>query len=298
MRRRTFLAVGVGIFLLAGLQGSASPTDPAGYFGKFVWSKPEDARFGGFSAINVAADGLAFVALSDRGGFLTGRFTRNDKGRISGISASPVALLKGQTEAPLVPSRADSEGLAVAADGTTYVSFEGVARVLRYKRLGGFAENLPDHPDFAQLQKNSALETLAIDGQGTLYTIPERSGGERAPFPVYRFRKGKWDKTLSIPRSGGFLVVDADVGPDGRFYVLERRFLGLAGFGSRLRRFDMGKTLTGEKVLMEAPGGLYDNLEGLSVWRDSAGQLRATMISDDNFNPLLVTAVVEYRLPD
>lgn len=298
MRRRAFLAVSLGVVLLGGLQGSAAPTPQPGFLGKRVWSMPDDPLFGGFSAIHVSADGKTFTALSDRGGYLTGIFTRDEKGRIKGISASRVALLKGLGEEPLAHGRNDSEGMAVAADGTTYISFEGAARVLRYRRLDGSAENLPEHPDFARMQRNSALETLAIDRQGVLYTIPERSGGERKPFPVYRFRKGVWDKELSISRSGGFLVVDADVGPDGRLYVLERRFLGLAGFGSRLRRFEIGKTLHAEEVLIETASGLYDNLEGLSVWRDGDGHLTATMISDDNFSPLLVTSIVEYRLPD
>ena len=34
-----------------------------------------------------------------------------------------------------------------------------------------------------------------------------------------------------------------------------------------------------------------------SVWRDSAGDLRATMIADDNFSIFLSTEIVEYRLP-
>jgi hypothetical protein len=89
------------------------------------------------------------------------------------------------------------------------------------------------------------------------------------------------------------------VGPDGRFYVLERDFRGLAGFASRLRRFDFGdNALTNEVTLIETPTGLHDNLEGLSIWRDENGRLTATMIADNNFSFLLPNQIVEYRLPD
>ena len=42
----------------------------------------------------------------------------------------------------------------------------------------------------------------------------------------------------------------------------------------------------------------HDNLEGLSVWRDAEGDIRLTMISDDNFQPIQRTEFVEYRVPE
>jgi hypothetical protein len=91
--------------------------------------------------------------------------------------------------------------------------------------------------------------------------------------------------------------VDADFGPDGRFYLLERD-LTLLGFRSRLRRWDITAEGPGNEVtLFQTAAGTHDNLEGLSIWRDSTGGLRATMISDDNFLPLQRTELVEYALP-
>ena len=258
-----------------------------------------DPLLGGISAIEVAADGLSFAALSDRGAFTTGQFTRDAKGQITAVVAAPVALLLGKGSTALQESRADSEGLAMAADGTAFVSFEGAARVLRYARLDGPAENLPSPPEFDALQDNSALEALAIDAAGTLYTLPERSGSLSNPFPVFRYRAGQWDSRLSIPRLAGFLAVGADFGPDGRFYLLERQFLGLSGFASRLRRFTLGPDgFDAGQTLLETPVGLHDNLEGVAIWRDAAGRLVATLVADDNFNPLLRNEIVEYHLPD
>ena len=298
MRKRAFLAVTAGLVLIAGLEGSASPTPPPGFLDAFHW-KVDAPRFGGFSGIEVSENGRDIIVLSDRGAYTTGQITRDESGRIVTISVEPVQPLQGADGKPLKPGLSDSEGIALAADGSVYVSFEGRARVLHYPTLGGPAQNLPSARDFKAMQQNSALEALAIDAAGTLYTLPERSGVEDKPFPVYRFKGGKWDKRLKIPRAGGYLAVGADFGPDGKFYLLERDFRGLAGFSSRLRRFSLGpKGFDEGETLLETPVGLYDNLEGVSIWRNAAGHLTATMVSDDNFKFFLRSQIVEYQLPD
>lgn len=295
MRRRTVCAIILACGLA--LEGSASPTLPNGYLGSFIW-RSEDPRMGGMSAIELDRNGSGFTALSDRGGWTTGRLIRDDAGRITGIEAAPVRLLRGKGSAPLAAERSDSEGLAIAPDGTAYVSLEGVARVLRYARLDGPAENLPIPPEFRRLQRNSALEALAISPDGALYTLPERSGRENRPFPVFRFRNGTWSQPFTIPRLGSFLPVGADFGPDGRLYLLERQFRGLMGFAARVRRFEIaGDSISAGEVLLETRPGQHDNLEGMAVWRDGGGDIRLTLIADDNFRFFQTTEIVEYRIP-
>ncbi|MDP2740811.1 MAG: esterase-like activity of phytase family protein [Pseudorhodobacter sp.] len=296
MRRRSFLGVVAGLVLT--LQGSASVNPPSGYVASFTWTS-DAARFGGFSALELAADGVSFTALSDRGGWIAGTLHRDAMGRIVGVAGGRVHPLKRQDGKPLTTGRKDSEGLAIGRDGVAYVSFEGPARVLRYAEIGGVAENLPSHPDFGRMQENAALEALAIDANGWLYTMPERSGAPDRPFPIYRFRDGVWDQPFALPREGSFLPVAADFGPDGRLYVLERQFRGLMGFASRVRRFRLGMDrLLAEETVLETAVGLHDNLEGLAVWRDTDGALRLTMIADDNFSFFQRTEIVEYRVAD
>lgn len=294
MRRRSGLALIAGGLAALALRGGATAAPPAGFLGSHV-CRIDDARFGGVSAIHVFPGGGRFVAVTDRGAWTEGRIDRHRDGRITGVSAAPMRLLRGTGEGPLAEGRTDAEGIAVAPDGTVFVSFEGPARVLRYAQIGGPAVNLPPHPDFVRFQRNSALEALAIGPDGALYTLPERSGRIDRPFPVYRFRGGAWDQPFDLPRRGTFLAVAADIGPDGRFYLLERDFAGLRGFASRVRRFDLRGGA--EAVLIETPFGRHDNLEGLSVWHDAQGRLVATMISDDNQNLFQRTEVVEYLLP-
>ncbi|MFN4131000.1 MAG: esterase-like activity of phytase family protein, partial [Paracoccaceae bacterium] len=304
MPRRSRLAVvAAALFVAVGLQGSASPNPQPGFLGAFRWTMP-DVRFGGFSAFDLSADGTRFIALNDRGAFVQGRFRRAADDTIAAVESGPMKRLKSTTNEPLAAGRNDSEGIAVAADGTTYVSFEGVARVLRYRDISGRAENLPTPREFASYPINASLESLAIDAQDVLYTIPEELPGSQRirlltgqpdnvdgpDFPVWRFANGKWTQPFDLPREGIFLPVAADFGPDGRLYVLERSFRGVAGFASRVRSFKVAaKALTDRRLHLQTPTGQHGNLEGLSVWRDGSGAIRLTMISDDNFLSLLRT---------
>ena len=285
------------LFVLVGFRGSAGPLPGTGFLQDFSFHG-HGRLFGGFSAIHLSADGTQFISVSDHGAFVTGRFDRDAAGRILSISTGAVTPLLGHEGKKLRPGRTDSEGLALASDGTAYISFEGPARVLVYPKLGGMANNLPSPAAFAKMQDNRALEALAIGPDGTLYTMPEDAGGVGHDFPVYRFANGTWDQPFTIHRLGNFLISDATFGPDGRFYVLEREFLGLGGFATRVLRFDLGPDgLTNETLLIQTEPGTFDNLEGLSVWRDAKG-LRATMVSDNNFIAFFRSQIVEYRLPD
>ncbi|MEM7241682.1 MAG: esterase-like activity of phytase family protein [Pseudomonadota bacterium] len=251
--------------------------------------------FGGFSGLELSSDGSAFTALSDRGHYIEGQITRRD-GQLTKVTHSdPKPILKIDGD-PVTAANFDAEGLAQSTDGTFYMSFEGFHRVRRYARLDKPAQNIPNHPDFGGLQTNSSLELLAIDAAGRLYTAPERSGKLERPFPLYRFEGGAWKRFGDIPRLGEYLLVGADIGPDGQFYLLERGFRGIS-FSSRIRRFPIERNGLGAgEVLLVTDYGRHDNLEGLSIWQDEAGTTIATMIADDNFRFFQSTELVEYKL--
>src|SRR5690606_23872432 len=179
--------------------------------------------FGGFSGFEILDGGTRFVAISDSGRWATGRRERRGGRRVAAIleRSGPLLAIDGTA----VSGRdADAEGLAVDSDGRIYVSFEHFHRIRRYDRIDGPAAAVPDHPAFRRLQQNSGFEALAIDAQGVLYAIPERSGALDRPYPVFRLRDGIWDTELSLDRAPPFLVTGADWGPDGRLYLLERDF--------------------------------------------------------------------------
>jgi hypothetical protein len=263
---------------------------------EITWREGWD-QFGGFSALAVDPDGTSFLAVTDQARWVRGRFERTADGRLAGARTVTRGRLHAVDGTSLSGTDADSEGLALDARGRAYVSFEGNHRVRSFDPIDGPAASIRGHPDFAGLQVNSGLEALAMDAGGTLYAVPERSGALDRPFPVYRWDGERWDKSLRLRRDGSFLPVDADFGPDGRLYLLERDFKWLGGFATRVRRFTLGPDgVEDEVTLLRTPFGALDNMEGMSVWQDAAGVTRVTLVSDDNFFPLQRTMFAEYRL--
>lgn len=297
MRFRSALAIAALALIAPGLLAQLEL--PARLVSDYTWSMSDEA-FGGWSGLELSPDGSTFVAISDKGSILTGRILRHDERRISGVEPGRIRAMGHTDGGPFPRYYGDSEGLALAEDGRLFVSFEAKHRVVSYDNaLATQAVTLPRHEDFAKLKNNSSLEALAIGPDGALYTLPERSGGLSRPFPVYRYKDGAWTRFTEVSRSDDFLVVGADIGPDGRFYLLERRLTSLFGFSSRVRRFDITETgFANEKLLFVSGAGEHDNLEGIAVWRDGEGAIRLTMISDDNFKFYQKTEFVEYVIAD
>lgn len=298
MRRGLGVGVAAALCLPLLLVGSIAPSPPKGYAGSFDL-KPDAGGSGGFSALWIDPQGQRLIALSDRSYAVSGQIRRDAQGRIADVALSAPIALRGRYNQPLPPGHLDSEGLAVGPTGAIYVSTEGPARVLRYESLGGAGRQIGTPGDFGKLRPNGALEGLAIGPDGALYTLPETTTRDRDPFALYRFDGTGWAVFARIPRPDRFLPVSAEVGPDGRLYLLFRSFGGLSGFANRLQRFDLTREgLGAAQTLIETPFGLHGNLEGLSVWRDPKGHLTATMIADDNENTFQSSEIVEYRLPD
>ncbi len=291
MKRVFLIAV-----LLAASALAAVPAPALRLVSDVEWSG-EDSVHGGFSALSVSGDGTGFLALSDKGNFARGRFLRSG-GVISGFGTVEYGHLLTSEGKRLRDENVDSEGLAVGPDGTTYVSFEANDRIAVSPDISAAPTELLRHVDFRRLQSNSSLEALAIAPDGILLAIPERSGRWERPFPVFRWKDGVWLETWILPRSGAYLVTDASFGPDGMLYLLERELAPFnLGFSSRIRRFGVNADgFDAGETLLETPYGTHGNLEGLSVWSDPNGDIRLTMISDDNFSMFLSTHIVEYVL--
>ena len=269
----------------------------------FVWERPED-YFGGVSAIEVADDGMHFMAIGDNAQTLTGALRRDPDGRITGVDLDgPIGGLVGPDGVPLWRKKlrqfTDSEGLARLPDGGYAVSFENDNRVWIYPADGGPPTVTPAHPFFARLGRNTGLEALAVDTTGALWAIPEKFGrGDTVP--VFRYADGAWDVAFDLPLRGRYRATGADFDDEGRLYVLERDFRIPFGFQTRIRRLTLGPDgIAGEETLLETRLGERDNLEGIALWRGGDGALRMTLVSDDNNSRFFQqTELVEYRLTD
>jgi hypothetical protein len=307
MRRRTSIRLTLFILPALALALAAYAGTHAGqskgharFLSAFTWTPPAAQAapwFGGFSGIEMLDEGRKIVVLSDRATLVFATLERSG-GLISGANITKARALRSSTGKIIKGPVMDSEGLVHAPDGRLFISYEGVSRIAQHQLGKTPARVLPRPAAFRQLPFNKSLEALAMDPDGRLYTMPENAPDENGNIPVWRWDGQRWGTPFSLPRRNGFMPVGADFGPDGRLYVLERRFL-LLGFQSRLRRWDVTKDgPRNEMILLRTALGTHDNLEGVSVWRDPAGHLRATMISDDNFRSLQRTELVEYSLPD
>ncbi|MGH1367984.1 MAG: esterase-like activity of phytase family protein [Maritimibacter sp.] len=296
MRRRLTVAISAIFALANALHAQTLPK--ATLVDSFDWAI-SDEHFGGWSAIELTPDGRDFIALSDRGWTTSGTIERDEHGHITNIIAGKLRQIRHSTGQPMPRYHDDSEGLALAPDGRVFVSFESAHRVAEFSSNRLAREKpIPVPEGFSTFQNNSSLEALAIDDLGRLYTLPERSGGVATPYDLYRYDGETWEVFAHIPRRDGFLPVGADIGPDGRFYLLERELRSIFGFATRVRRFDLGQSLSNETKVLETGAGHHDNLEGISVWRDAMGDIRLTMISDDNFRFFQKNEIVEYRIKE
>jgi hypothetical protein len=294
MRRRAFLALS-GAALCA--PGAMAPDLARGVERVGRLSLPrDDGRLRGLSAIHLYPGGAQGLVLSDRGHLAEVTFERDAQ---EGLRAVMVDAIHPLGAAGSQGASVDAEGLAVSPAGTIHVALEGArgGAILALAHPGAPAMMLAPPPGARGLPRNKGIETLAVDAGGRLIALPETWTRAAGGFwPVWRRDAGGgWDEIGRIARDGPFRPVAADIAADGALWLLERA-VALTGFAARLRRFAPGLWGEGETALETAPG-VHGNLEGLSLWADSAGRLRATMVADDNLIGLQRSEIVEYRLP-
>ena len=293
MWRRTLFAL-IALATMTGAVGlTARAITPSSVI-SITWSMP-DAEFGGWSGIDVTADGTGFVAVSDHGSMTRGTLQRRG-GRLVGATSKTITPIKGDMDSWSSTFARDSEGVSLEADGRVAISYEGFTRVWRHKDPA-LLERIYQYPAFRDMQANGGLEAVATTADGTILTLPEVPK-QADRYQVYANDAKGWREAYTFSHDGYWRAVGADVGPDGKFYLLERQFLKI-GFISRIRRFDLSETeqpMEGE-ILYQSPLWRHGNLEGMGVWRDSEGHMRAVMVSDNNFLPFLGTEIVEVVLP-
>ncbi|MGJ8544023.1 MAG: esterase-like activity of phytase family protein [Sulfitobacter sp.] len=298
MRRRAHQQL-IGLALTLFLAGCAplAGAGPALRQGNTITWSLNQPWFGGWSGAEISTDGRSLSVISDKGRLLHARLERGAGGRLMGITALESFPLIGANGKELHGKMTDAEGLARDAAGNLYISFEHAHRVMRLDpatgRTSAFAKLSPD----MVFQKNSGLEALAVTPEGQIFALPERSGGEKRPFPVYTYAQGSWQITAHIPRRGPFLPVGADFDDQGLLWLLERTATPL-GFRSRIRRFDLARPDLAEQTLLTTFPSQFDNLETLTLWRDHGGKLRVLLLSDDNFLSIQRSQITEFILDE
>lgn len=260
--------------------------------------------FGGISGIHVESDGNRFIAVTDRGAWLRGRIVYRD-GKPTGIADAEMAPILGADGKPLAARGwYDVESLT-ERDGILYVGIERVEQIVRfdYRRDGllarGQAINVP--PDFKTFAYNKSLECLAapqVAPARELIVVTEHSLDSAGN--LRSFSLGTDSVTpFSVKRTDDFDVSDCTTIGPGDLLLLERRYW--PGFVIRIRRVPLAGIKAGAIVdgrpMMEADLAYQiDNMEGIAVHHNAAGETIITLISDDNFSVIQRNLLLQFAV--
>lgn len=279
-------------------------------FGKLEWvgglvlTSPKQSDFGGISGFSWIGP-QRFLAVTDQGNAISGELV-TAQGQPVGIRDAALELLPG-LRTKKAKWRRDAEGLD-AKGAMAWVSFEGASRLVPYKLSGGRPKTaLKDVKLPKALRKasrgNAGLEAVALAPDssplaGGLVLMSERAKGGN--IQGWILRKGR-TKRFVLPQSGKLRVTDAAFLANGDLLILERDFSLLRGLTIQLRRIASGDLRAGAITRFETlfKGDLryeLDNLEGLAVQSLADGSSLLTMVSDDNFNMLQRTVLLQFRL--
>ncbi len=257
--------------------------------------------FGGLSGIELSADGARYVAVSDSGRWAEGRLVR-DRGRLTGATLDALIAMRGPDGGREPPSQRDAEGLAIAApdlSGERLVSFERDHRISAFAAAAAPERLLWSRREWSRFPINNGFEALALRQDGVLLALQEADRGKGLQAAIWLTPDGAVRPAL-MPRQKGLIATGADFGPDGRLYVVDRGLSVFGGFSMRIRRLTVrGDALIGEEELLRLPGAWgADNAEGIAAWRDADGRIRVTVVTDDNYNLLQRTLLLEFALRD
>lgn len=295
--RRLWPITGAALLLalaFAAREGGGAPY--AGLLSRLDW-RESSPDFGGLSGLAFQEDGKTFVAVSDRGFLYQGRLTRDADGRLTGAGLLAAARFLDNFGALADGFKSDAEAVRIAADGSVLVAFESYARVARITPPDMMPKPLHVWDRFRALWGNTGMEALALDDRGHILAILEGAlpGGS---YPTLAYRGGdEWVDGPALPSDGLFGATDADFGPDGRLYVLERSFSVLWGYRTRISAYSPAANGFGPaEIVLLTGAGDWGDFEGMDVWTDPKGRMVATLVADNNFLPLSPTTIAEFDL--
>lgn len=252
-----------------------------------------DERFGGWSALQLNADGSRLLAVSDSADWMTAELRWNDEGAPVSVSAITIAPILGRDGQTLTGEAADSETIADLGNGQYAVSFEREHRINTYE-LGedwsgiGTVSGVefPAPPGVENLPNNGGLEGLTTLPGGYLLAAVEYPASETAP-RTFWLEDGQTWIPVRVAGDPSYGVTALHAHGD-HVYILARFWR--RGMGNRIRLMRVPIIALGPDRIavpellgtLEA-GKSVDNFEGLHVF-DRDGETVLVILSDDNFN--------------
>jgi len=273
-------------------------------------------HFGGLSGLVVEPDGRGLLAVTDVGNWLSAEITY-DGVKPTGLKAARMGALRDEAGEPLRDKKyQDAESITLLdgslQQGRVLVGFERQHRIVPYQVAnraitGAAGPELKPPADVRKIPKNQGFEAVARlkagPYAGAVIAFAERYTRGSGYHTGWLWLEGEPQK-LHVKDIDGFDLTDAAGLDNGDLLILERRFRWTEGVQMRLRRLSVreikpGAKITGETLLAANGDYQIDNMEGVAVHRDAAGQTVLTLISDDNFNRFLQrTLLLQFTLLD
>ncbi len=247
-----------------------------------------DVRFGGWSGLTRTSAGTLH-AVSDRGWWVAATEQRQN-GQLVGFTAATLGPMTGPEGTLSAVRWRDAEELTPLSDGSVLVAFETEARLWQYAGPGGAWQAEWVLPPGIERHSNRGIEGMAALPDGRVVLFSEDDGR------VWIGRSGDWrlHHYQPAPEHG---VSAATLLPDGRLLLVERGFSPWRGWRVRLvliRLADLEAGQPGEDI---TPALGFDNIEGVTAWRDADGRIRLWLISDDNYRRMVQqTQLLEFVL--
>lgn len=266
--------------------------------------KSRSKTFGGWSGIEVLSGGHDALILSDFG-YLSKARLEYRAGRLSGLEiTSEMPALPGKRKSI---KRNDSEDLAIGPDNSLAIVLEEDKYQLAVRPFAKDAWGKPKMEAIPGARRvfsiNKGLESIAVippgrPHAGHMLAIAERPPkGSGKTIPCWIFGVG----TCSIVQRDGFEITSARFLPDGDLVILERRLAPGFDLAMRLRRIPAsligGETPMDGEILLDGDlSNQIDNMEGLAIHVDDAGETILTLVSDDNQNLFQRTLILQFAL--
>jgi hypothetical protein len=245
-------------------------------------------NFGGFSGLLVSSGHL--FAVSDMGWWL-GASLRWKGGALHLANARLAPMRDGEGDR-YTKAGGDAEGLT-RLGSRLVVSFERDHRLMVLRDTGRMGGTIQPR-SFEQFRSNNGLEALATLPDGRLIVLAE--GADSGGFPLILVDREGGVIEARIPHTGRHSITGADIGPDGRLYLVLRAYSVLSGVSIRVMRYRLPLPGSAETLAaFEASSGI-DNMEGIALDTGPSGEARLWLISDDNFRSTQRTLLVRFEV--
>jgi hypothetical protein len=273
----------------------------------------EHKSFGGLSDLVMSRDGGRALMISDEGHWISAEIVY-DGVRPAGLRSARIGPLRSSKGQELVRKRnSDAEAMTLLdgtlTRGTLLIGFERNHRIGRFPVLDGTVQApsgyLKMPADARGMKSNKGIEALTVL-QGGTFNGSVLGIAERYPDPQGNHTGWMWvrgePRRFSVRDFGEFDITGTAALGNGSVLMLERRFRWTEGVKMRLRQLPAsqiapGVTIEGETLIEADMAYEIDNMEGVALHTGPRGDAVVTMVSDDNFNPMLQrTLLLQFTL--